>query len=201
MCGFRGGGGDSGSERPTPLKNHKNIGFSSNTGLDPLTNRSYQASIQCWAIIDIPAKRHGEPMKARFNLFSLHSPTKTKKKRKTLSKLDSLWQTFWIRACGQCEKKNVVEVGRWSPALLYSPSTHQLKRKWESCQSWTPSDKTFWIRACRLCACANQIVHYAGYRPHLCNHLWVNYFNRFPQTFNLSCEICRLLKALKYKAM
>ena len=89
-CAGPEGGGGSGSERPTPLKNHKNIGFSSNTGLDPLTNRSYQASIQCWAIIDIPAKRHGGPMKARFNLFSLHSPTKKKKKRKTLSKLDSL---------------------------------------------------------------------------------------------------------------
>ena len=38
--------------RPDPfLKNHKNIGFSSNTGPDHLKNRSYQARIQCWAII------------------------------------------------------------------------------------------------------------------------------------------------------
>ena len=33
MCGSRGGGVDSG---PDSLKNHKNIGFLSNTGLDPL---------------------------------------------------------------------------------------------------------------------------------------------------------------------
>ena len=43
---------------PLPLKKHKNILFSSNTGPDPLKNRSYQASIQCWAIICTPAKRH-----------------------------------------------------------------------------------------------------------------------------------------------
>ena len=49
-------GGGSGSG--PPLKIHKNIGFSSNTGPYPLKNRSYQASIQCWAIIDTPAKRH-----------------------------------------------------------------------------------------------------------------------------------------------
>ena len=45
--------GDRGSG-PSPLKNHKNIGFSSNTGPDP----SYQASIQCWAITGMPVKRH-----------------------------------------------------------------------------------------------------------------------------------------------
>ena len=33
MGGSRGGGGAGG---PDPLKNHKNIGFLSNTGLDPL---------------------------------------------------------------------------------------------------------------------------------------------------------------------
>ena len=36
MCGSRGGGGGQGVW--TPLKNHKNIGFPSNTGLDPLKN-------------------------------------------------------------------------------------------------------------------------------------------------------------------
>ena len=40
------------------LKNHKNIGFLSNTGPDPLKNHSYQARIQCSAIIGPPAKRH-----------------------------------------------------------------------------------------------------------------------------------------------
>ena len=39
-----------------PPKNHKIIGFSSKTGPDPLKNRSYQASIQCWAIIGTPGK-------------------------------------------------------------------------------------------------------------------------------------------------
>ena len=47
-----------GVRTPPPLKNHKNIGFSSNTGPDPLKNRSYQASLQCWTIIGMPAKRH-----------------------------------------------------------------------------------------------------------------------------------------------
>ena len=45
MCGPRGGGGGQGA-RTSPLKNHKNIGFSSKTGRDPLKNCSYQASIQ-----------------------------------------------------------------------------------------------------------------------------------------------------------
>ena len=34
----------------------QNIGFLSNTGPDPLKN--HKASIQCWAIIGTPAKRH-----------------------------------------------------------------------------------------------------------------------------------------------
>ena len=51
-------GGRIGCWDPPPLKNHKNIGFLSNTGSDPLKNCSYQASIQCWAIIGTPAKRH-----------------------------------------------------------------------------------------------------------------------------------------------
>ena len=50
------GGGDRGSG-PT-LKNHKNIGFSSHTGPDPLNIHSYQDSIQCWTIVGTPAKRH-----------------------------------------------------------------------------------------------------------------------------------------------
>ena len=55
-CADPEGGGDRGS-RP-PMKNLKNIGFPSNTGPDPLKNRSYQASIQCWAIVGMPAKPH-----------------------------------------------------------------------------------------------------------------------------------------------
>ena len=50
MGGFR-GGGDMGSG-PPPLKNHKTIGFSSNTGMDlQKKSQGYQASIKCWAII------------------------------------------------------------------------------------------------------------------------------------------------------
>ena len=57
MFGSRGG---TGVQPPPPLKNHKNIGFLSNTGLDPLktTKLPSQADLQCWAIISTPAKRH-----------------------------------------------------------------------------------------------------------------------------------------------
>ena len=55
MGGSRGGGGG-GAGGPDPLKNHKNIGFLSKTGLNPLEN--HKATIQCWAIIGPPAKRH-----------------------------------------------------------------------------------------------------------------------------------------------
>ena len=47
----------SSGSRP-PLKNHKNIGFLNNTAPDPLKSQSYQASIQCWAIIGMPEKRN-----------------------------------------------------------------------------------------------------------------------------------------------
>ena len=54
--GSRGG---QGVRTPPPLKNHKNIGFLSNIGPDPLKNQqSYQASIKRWAIIGPPTKRH-----------------------------------------------------------------------------------------------------------------------------------------------
>ena len=43
---------------PPPPEKSQNIGFSSNTGPDPLKDSSYQASIQCWAIIGTSAKRH-----------------------------------------------------------------------------------------------------------------------------------------------
>ena len=36
---------------PYPLKNHKTIGFLSNTG--PEKSQSYKASIQCWAIVSV----------------------------------------------------------------------------------------------------------------------------------------------------
>ena len=52
-------GGQAPTHPPPPLKNHKNIGFHSNTGPDPLKKKQgYPASIQCWTIIDTPVKRH-----------------------------------------------------------------------------------------------------------------------------------------------
>ena len=43
---------------PPPPGKSQNYRFLSNTGLDPLKSQSYQASIQCKAIIGTPAKRH-----------------------------------------------------------------------------------------------------------------------------------------------
>ena len=44
--------------RPHPLKNHKNIGFLSNTGPDPLKyNKATEPAFNGWAIIGTPAKR------------------------------------------------------------------------------------------------------------------------------------------------
>ena len=57
MCESRGGGGGvtGGSDHP---ENHKIIGFPNNIDMDLLKSQSYQASIQWWAIIGTPAKRH-----------------------------------------------------------------------------------------------------------------------------------------------
>ena len=54
MGGPKGGGAGG----PDPPKNHKDIGFPSNTGLDPRKWQSYQASIQCRVIIGTPANRN-----------------------------------------------------------------------------------------------------------------------------------------------
>ena len=43
--------GTGGPDPPPPMKNHKNTGFSSNTGPDPLKNRSCEARILYWAFI------------------------------------------------------------------------------------------------------------------------------------------------------
>ena len=50
--------GGQGVRTPPPPKNHKNIGFLSNTGPDPLKNhKATQARVQFRAIIGTPAKR------------------------------------------------------------------------------------------------------------------------------------------------
>ena len=105
MCRSRGGAG--GLEHP--LKNYKNIGFSNNTGPDPLKNRSYQASIQCWAIIDTPAKCHLMAFRWRADdgplivvlgssLPSSKTQNKNTKKKKRLLSCTPSDKTFWIRA-------------------------------------------------------------------------------------------------------
>ena len=91
MCGSQ--GGDRGSGPPS--EKSQKIGFSSNTGPDPLKNRSYQASNQCWAIIGTPAKCHLMAFCWRaddgplISVFGSSLPSSTKEK-KTLTKLDPL---------------------------------------------------------------------------------------------------------------
>ena len=55
-----------------PLENHKNLGFLSNTGPDPLKITKLPSQHSIWAIIGTPAKRHlncvaGGPMMARYS--------------------------------------------------------------------------------------------------------------------------------------
>ena len=77
----------------------RGTGVLSNTGSDPLKiTKLYQSSIQCWAIIGPPAKRHlnDGPLIVVFGSFLPHQ---------TKKKLCQSWiptdKTFWIRACGQ----------------------------------------------------------------------------------------------------
>ena len=101
-CGF---GEGTGAQHP-PLKNHKNIWYSSNTGLDPLKNHCYQASIQCLAIIGTPSKRHFMAFCWRADdgplLVVLGSSIPSSAKKKKIKRCQS-WtpsdKTFWIRAC------------------------------------------------------------------------------------------------------
>ena len=104
MCGSR---GETGGPDP-PLKNYKSIGFSSNTGPDPLKNRSYQASIQSWSIIGTPAKRHLMAFRWRADdgpLIYLDPPSPHQLKKQN--------------------KKNVVKVG--PPLTKLSGSAHETK--------------------------------------------------------------------------
>ena len=67
---------------PPPMKNHRTIGFSSNTGMDlHKKSQGYQASIKCWAII-------GTTVSPFINY------EKNNNKKKTLPKSDPLWQKF-----------------------------------------------------------------------------------------------------------
>ena len=79
-----------------PPKNHKNIGFLSNTGLEK--SQSHQSRIQCWAIIGPPAKRRfaGGPMMVRFECYSdsLSPYTSPPQKKKILDGRFRLLDTF-----------------------------------------------------------------------------------------------------------
>ena len=102
--------GDRGPDPPPPMKNHKNIGFSSNTVPDSLKNRSYQASIQCWGIIGTPVKGHLMAFRWRAHdgplivVLGSFLPSSTKKKKK------------------KTNKKNEVKVG--PPLTKLSGSAH-----------------------------------------------------------------------------
>ena len=53
-CAVQEGGGGGAGGPDHPLENYQNLGRSRT----PEKSQSYQASIQCWAIIGPPAKRH-----------------------------------------------------------------------------------------------------------------------------------------------
>ena len=96
--------GLAGGPDPTrpPEKSKIYTRFSSrDTGPDPLKNRSYQASIQCWAIIGTPAKHHlmafpwwsdDCPLIVVLGSSLPHSTKKSQSRTPTD-------KTFWIRAC------------------------------------------------------------------------------------------------------
>ena len=77
----------------TPLKNHKNIGFRSNTGQVPLKNhKAAKVSIQCWAIKDSHAREMQLDEGPLIVVFGF-SPTNRKGKKNVVEvgkKLDPL---------------------------------------------------------------------------------------------------------------
>ena len=102
--GGQGSGGGGGGEQGvgTPLKNHKNIGFLSKTGLDPLEITKLPSWHSMLGHICPPAKCHlngislaGQLWPAYSDIRILSSQLKKKKQhKKTLSVLDPLWQNF-----------------------------------------------------------------------------------------------------------
>ena len=90
MCGSRGGGGGQGVR--TPLKNHKNIGFLSNTGPDPLEN--HKATKPAFNVG--PSTAHISLADRKYPAFIgiwilsplIKTVKKEKRKEETLSELD-----------------------------------------------------------------------------------------------------------------
>ena len=91
-----------GDPHPPPLKNHKNIGFFSDTGPDSLKNlKGTKPAVNVWPS---SARQQnaillwrfaGGPMMARLVLFGSSFPHQIK----NLSELDPLCKTVWIHAC------------------------------------------------------------------------------------------------------
>ena len=81
-CADPEGGGGGGAGGPDPVKNHKNIGFSSNTCVDSLKN--HKATKQAFNV---------GPSSARLMAFRMRTDDGSSTK-KPLSKLDPLWQNF-----------------------------------------------------------------------------------------------------------
>ena len=115
----------------TPLKNHKNIGFSSYTGPDSLKNRkATKPAFNAGVIIGPPAKRHHRPAS------------------------ETPFMAFRWRAD---DDPLLVILGSSLPSSTPPPPQKKKKKKkkkkaknkqnQKTRQSWTPSDKTFWIRA------------------------------------------------------
>ena len=94
-----------------PLKNHKNIGFLSTTGPDPLKITKLLSQHPCWVIIRTPAKRNLSGVSLAGRLWPANSgiwvlfPLIDKKQqqknnsKKTLLRLTPYDTTFRIRAC------------------------------------------------------------------------------------------------------
>ena len=78
-------GGGTGGPDPLPLKNHKN--FLAILERIPRNSQNYQASIQRWAIIGTPAKRHLKAFRWRADdgpLLVIFGSSPLKKKKKTV---------------------------------------------------------------------------------------------------------------------
>ena len=124
--------------RTTPLKNHKNIEFLSNTGPDPLKfskSQSYQASIQRWAIIGPPAnQRNAIQMAFRWRaddgpLLLIFGPSlplkKNEKKPVRVAELEPLWQIFLDPRMGP-HRKQLLTRTLWFEILKNQAKTKDL---------------------------------------------------------------------------
>ena len=113
MCGSR---GDRGSGPPWKIT--KIVGSLSILVRIPLKSQSYQSSIQCWAIIGPPVKRHlngvaltGRWWPANSSIWNLPPPHQTKNRKK--------------------EKKKRKRFQSWTPLTKLSGSTHVLRTAWD----------------------------------------------------------------------